>query len=289
MLNPRGRKEALAQAHPEEPWLWRKDWAEGRIRHSATSLAGPLLFATLWNILCGPLWFIVPGEALRTGDVEAWLVMAFPIMGLGLLCWAGVAVMRWRKYGRSVFEMASVPGVIGGQLAGVIRIPVKVEPEDAFRIALRCISCVMTSGSERHISRSTIWQDEQAVARELLKRDERHSAIPVLFQIPYECSPTDDSGPDKVVFWNLEVTAKAPGLDYFADFEVPVFKTPQSDPHFAIDRDLIAKYSAPVNPQRDLRDAGVVRMPSPSGGSTTHFPRDAGLDTRPIQRRLWLF
>jgi hypothetical protein len=48
---------------------------------------------------------------------------------------------------------------------------------------------------------------------------------------------------------------------------VPVFKTPESDPRFVVDRSLIAQNAAPEDPQRDLRDAGVVKIASPAGDS----------------------
>ena len=99
----------------------------------------------------------------------------------------------------------------------------------------------------------------------MLQRDVDHSAIPVLFQIPYECRPTDERDLDNMLIWRLEVTAKTPGIDYRAEFEVPVFKTSESDPQFVVDRSLIAKYTVPEDPQCDLHDAGVIKTPSLGG------------------------
>ena len=161
--------------------------------------------------------------------------------------------------------MASVPGVIGGQLAGVIRTRVKIEPEDVFHVKLSCVNCVGRRNSKGRISRKLIWQDELDIAHDLLQHDAHHSAIPVLFQIPYECRPTDEGNWDNTMVWSLEVTAKTPGLDYCVEFEVPVFKTTDSDPDFVVDRGLVAKYTASDNPNRDLRDAGVVKRPSFGG------------------------
>ncbi len=54
---------------------------------------------------------------------------------------------------------------------------------------------------------------------------------------------------------------------------MPVFKTPESDPRFVVDRSLIAKYIAPENPERDLREAGVAKIFSPRGeGRQFVFP-----------------
>ena len=37
-----------------------------------------------------------------------------------------------------MFQMASVPGVIGGQLAGAIVTSAKIRPEDGFHVTLKC-------------------------------------------------------------------------------------------------------------------------------------------------------
>ena len=250
----------------DEPWLKKKAWADGQIR-SAGTIGGLLFFTTLWCLISFPVgWLVLRGTDLRTADWGHRLAMIFPAIGVVLLVCTLVAFLRWRKYGRSVFEMASMPGVIGGQVAGVIRTAVKIEPEDAYRIRLGCINVTTrSSGSKKNISRSLIWQDEMVVTQDLMAAGGEQSAIPVLFQIPYDCRPCDDSDRSSIVEWNLEVGAKTRGLDYVARFDVPVFKTAESDPNFKIDRELLAQYSAPEDPQRDVREAGLVREPAPDG------------------------
>ncbi len=234
-----------------------------------------------WNLISVPLLVVFPRDALDKGDWAPLLLLGFPAVGLILILAVAVVVLRWRKYGQSVFEMASLPGVIGGQLAGVIRVSKKVEPEESFRLALNCVNRVVThSGDSDNISENVLWQDEQLIAHELSQSDPEQSAIPVLFQIPYECRPSDETEANDKIIWRLGVSAKTPGLDYSAKFEVPVFKTPESDPNFVVDRSLIAPYVAPENPERDLRDAGLVRTESPSGeGFRLVFPmgRAAGM------------
>ena len=142
-----------------------------------------------------------------------------------------VSVLRWRKYGQSVFEMASVPGVIGGQLAGVIRTSAKVQPEDGFRLTLNCVQRMTTgSGKNGSTSENVLWQDEQLIARELLQNDPEQSAIPVLFQIPYECRPTDETDANDQTIWRLEVSAKTPGLDYSTSLTCPCSRRPRATP-----------------------------------------------------------
>lgn len=257
---------ARVAAHPDEPWLWQADWASGRV---VCSRAGALFFVgfvVVWNLISVPV-----GWAAWRGEIPV-LFWAFPIVGLALAIGALLAVLRWWKYGRSVFEMASVPGVIGGSLAGVVRTSVKIVPERGFCLRLSCIRAVRRDNS-RSSSRSIVWQDEQLIGRDLLAAGEQ-SAIPVLFSIPFDCAPCDDRNWENMVHWELEVSAATPGMDYKASFSVPVFKTPASRPDFEADRSLIAPYVAPQDPATDLREAGVRRTTAPDGEAVRFiFPR----------------
>ncbi len=216
---------AMAALHPNEPWLCRRQWADGRITSSnAATAVGLLAFAIFWNVISWSVLFLVLDMPRRDGPVVL-LSILFPAVGLGLLFWVGILFLRWHKYGRSVFEMAAVPAVIGGQLAGVIRTAAKIEPEEGVRLTLNCIQQTTTKGEEYDaISEKTVWRSEQIVACSMSEDDPERSAISVLFEIPRRCSPTDETDVKNQTIWRLNVSAKTPGLDYSASFEVPVFK-----------------------------------------------------------------
>jgi hypothetical protein len=272
----KARGEAVvARQRPEEPWLWKQEWSTGRIRSSSKTLMYVAIgFAVFWNLISAPIWFIVPGEAIDKKNYLAGLAAIFPVVGIGLAVWALVAVLRWRKYGESVFEMAEVPGVLGGKLAGVIHTTRKIVPEEGFRVVLSCIrKHTSGSGKNRHTSESVVWQDERLMARELAGYDYQKSAIPVLFGIPFDQPETSDEDPNSQVVWRLEASAEVPGIDYAASFDVPVFKTPDSRPDFQLDESLIADYVAPPNPDLDLARAGVIKTISPAGAGARYlFP-----------------
>ena len=266
---------ALAVANPDAPWMWKADWAAGRIVSSSkASMLGLLSFAAFWNIVSAPLWFVLPGEIIDKGNRFALLGLLFPVVGLLLVWGAIVAILRWYKFGQSVFQMAAVPGVIGGQLAGVIRTSAKVRPEDGFQLTLACIRRITTgSGKQRSTSEEAVWEAEQIVAHELLDDMAEQSAIPVVFPIPYECLPTDETVADRQTLWRLKAAAKVPGIDYSATFEVPVFKTADSDPNFAAEGQPLPQYAAPAAPERELHEAGVRKMVAPDGeGVRLVFP-----------------
>ena len=252
---------ALAAAHPESPWMWKADWAAGRIVSSskATMLAA-LAMAFFWNAISSPLWFVLPGEIIDKGNRMALLGLFFPAVGLTFVGWATLCILRWRKFGQSVLRMASVPGVIGGRLAGVIQTSAKVRPEDGFHLLLRCVRRVTTGGGEHRSTSDTIlWEDERIVTRELLEDQAELSAIPVEFPIPYDCRPSDERNPDDQTLWRLTTMAAVPGMDYAATFTVPVFKTADSDPKFVPDRGATDDWSPPPPPSASSARRGCAR------------------------------
>jgi hypothetical protein len=138
------------------------------------------------------------------------LLMLF--MSLGLIVLAAYMYLHRRRYGESEFRMKAVPGVVGGQLAGVVFVPRRVEPPNGFRAILRC---------KKNKDYRFLWQDERVIDGPLAKLD-GGTAVPLVFQIPSSCEPTSI---ENRVCWQLTVAAKVPGVNYRVMFEVPIFKT----------------------------------------------------------------
>jgi hypothetical protein len=266
--------QARAAANPEEPWLWRDDWAKGEIRSSNKGLlVGAWIFAVLWNLVSLPACIALPGEILHKGNRLALVGLLFPAVGLGLLAFAAYLLLRWRKYGDSVFQMASVPGVIGGKLAGVVRTSARLRPEKGFRLTLSCIHKYSSGSGKNHSSHESIlWQDQRVIARGLAEADCSQTSVPVLFGIPYDARPSDSQNSDDQTIWRLEIAADVPGIDYATTFEVPVFKTAESQPDFKLDASPLAAYAAPVDPEAQLQAAGVIRTVAPDGSARYVFP-----------------
>jgi hypothetical protein len=218
--------EWLKQQHPNEPWLWRPDWAAGRIE---SSLRARMLtvgaFSIFWNLIAFAVACAVISQAVDEGNKTALLVLAFPAIGLGLLAWAIRLALRHRRYGVSVLRLATVPEVIGRLLRGTIVTNAPVRLRDAFHVTLTCLNRHSDSGSD-DTSEKVLWQEEHAVER--VHHEGGATVIPVSFRLPGDLRESGEHDEHDYIIWRLEVYASVPGVDYTARFEVPVFRTPDS-------------------------------------------------------------
>ncbi len=219
-------EDELKEHHPDEPWKWKREWLEGIIPSSSGSSnpAGSIFIATYWNIVGLPMWVLAPLNLIR-GNGWAAVAMLIPLIGVFFVIWAIRVCIRRSKFGSSTLRLVKTPGVIGGRLEGALMIDKDLYPDDGFEFKLNCEEVI-----RRHKSSETdsLYEDSQVVGYESAIEINQQMAVPVSFYIPYECKDTDDEG-SRTISWELQVKAKVPGVDYFEKFEVPVFKTPESE------------------------------------------------------------
>ena len=254
------------QEHPQEPWRWDKDWADGRVPSGAKgTMIGAALFATIWNLISAPALFFVPSE-LADGNRWAWVALLFPAVGLVLAGWAVLAFLRWRKFGDATFELSTNPGVLGGYLEGRIDTSLRHALQEGVDLTLSCVRTVTSgSGDNRSTRREVVWQDTAMVPGGAIGTGPRGVAVPVRFAIPYDAGPGSDAEASPPISWHLEAEAEMPGVDFDVEFKVPVFKTDRSNPAFAAES---AEDSASSTRDwaKELADAGIVSRTSPTGG-----------------------
>jgi hypothetical protein len=223
---------ALQQQNPAAPWLWRPDWAAGRVDDSTqATMWSAWVFATLWNLISLPGAVLGVRAAVREDKPAGYIALLFPMVGIGLLVWAVRATIRYRRFGISRLELTTRPGIVGHSLAGTVRTTTPLRPADGFQVCLRCIRRVTSgTGDNRSSSESTLWQEEARIQGQV-SRDASGmgTAIPVAFAIPADAVACDDRDSDNRVLWRLELSAGVPGVDYAASFEVPVYRTELSD------------------------------------------------------------
>jgi hypothetical protein len=225
-------RAALEARHPDAPWLWRADWAAGRIEDGGRqAMWAGWAFAGFWNLVSLPAAWFGTQAALTGGKPAALVALLFPLVGIGLLVWAVRATLRYRRYGVSVLELSQVPGVVGRAISGAVRTTSPVHPPDGFQVRLVCSRRVVRGGGKnRSTSETVLWEEERRVQAQADKTGRgTTTSIPFAFPIPPDASPSNAANPRDVVLWRLRVGAAVPGVDYEATFEVPVFRTAASD------------------------------------------------------------
>jgi len=264
--NRQREAERLRELYPDAPWMHRLDWSRGTIRSTSKStMVTSLVFAILWNAISSPLWFLLPQEVVEKKNRLALIGVVFPLVGIVLLVWAVRNVLRWRRYGRSVLILETIPGVVGGALQGTVHVGSRLEPEGPYRLTLNCIRRHTTgSGDDRSTTETILGQEERQVPAAAAGLGPSGPALPIVFAIPFDSYATDFSKPDDQVLWRLEVTAPARGIDFATSFEVPVFRTPQSSPDFRLP-DQVRDASALPSLADRLARSGVLVEKLPDG------------------------
>ena len=230
------QSQALRERHPDSPWLWNPAWTTGLVPGSTRFLAIMVpIFAVVWNAVS---WAIVPTilGRIEDGRPGAAVALIFPLIGIPLAILAARAVQRARKYGRSELELATLPGVIGGRFEVVLHTATFFETPEGFAANLTCDrqhtsrsrtrSSQSGRGSGSSTSNMTVYEDEQSISLASFVRTATGGRVSMAFEIPEECEPTADLGPQTSIKWYLHIAAATDGVAFDTSFEVPIYRLP---------------------------------------------------------------
>lgn len=221
-------KQKRRQLPDEKPWAKHPQWSKGIIKDtSKRDFLHLVFFSVIWCTLSGiALWKAFQGNA----EFPILLILGlFISIGVIMLLSAFYMCLQWYKFRGTRFVMVEVPGIIGGSLGGVIEIPHHVRPDKGFTITLECVRLQsVQSGRNRRVQQSVQWSSSQIIRVDASSISRRLTAIPVLFDIPFDVEPTAAMNEGKGCLWRLRLEAECPGLNLKSVFEVPVFRTEHS-------------------------------------------------------------
>lgn len=223
--------------HPEAPWMWEAEWSTGRMAYSDRRAVTLVWFVLL--VMTGALAGIsyLNRAAIAEQLNVSWLAVTgfYTIYGLLLLLGyaAGAKLLRsYLQFGRSVFELSSPFGVVGGQLAGNIHTRMREVPPAGVELTVSCRRLDATSPTADVGAGTAVWQSHLTVQPSQVALGADGAVIPVAFAIPADAPESDAWSPDRRIAWTLRARASVPGLiPYDCAFAVPVFRAAPSPRH----------------------------------------------------------
>jgi hypothetical protein len=221
------RQEALKTQNPGQPWMWREDWARGFAKDSTRGTAIALwVFTILWNAVSFPAAFLVFRPEVLKENRLVLFVLLFPLVGVGMLVAAIYQTLQSMKFGTSICHLGGVPIVPGRVFRGEIELHNEGAPANGYRLRLSCVRSVTTrTGKNRSTNETVLWDEEIVVEASAAMRSPVATRVPFELATPPDSQPTDEHDSYDRTFWRLTASAELPGVDYGAQFELPVFQT----------------------------------------------------------------
>ncbi|GAB5559916.1 MAG: hypothetical protein SynsKO_15630 [Synoicihabitans sp.] len=219
--------QKLAEAFPDEPWKWRKEWQGGVVKGTArqeAALMGGM--AVVFIAVSIPATLAIPDE-LEKGNYPILLVLIFTLVGVIA---AIAALRRWlhfRRFGRLSLQLDPFPGSWGGWVGGIIRIPRGAQVNGDAEFRLQCQRLVESgSGKNRRRRETVLWETEQRQPASKVGGMGMAKEIPVRFLVERgKGRPSSAESDRDYIEWKLSITlpVRRSRKPLRMEFPVPVF------------------------------------------------------------------
>lgn len=278
------RQHGLAEEYDtsdlDEPWTAREAWKTPVLTHTGTS--GPWIFAVLLLGGGGALAGVFIWNEIIQAATPEWpvlLVLLFPLVGTLLAYQSYKAYKRRQRFGTSEMEMETMPARLGTRMLADVRarLPRSEFPEHGVQVQLSCYrrtvhrKTTTDSDGDRKTKleekKRLLWRGEKQMRARTYNGEQ--ACIPVSFEVPAELpESTAKKRPKKYLartgkadtIWEVSVRAEIPGVDYAAEFEIPVYEV-EEDEH-----DTASASDQPAQAD-DKADAAIGMASAGDGGS----------------------
>lgn len=226
-VGARARAAARREANQREPWAWDHAWDPFGSRDDSGRTIGRVVgFALFSALLLAPFNWVSFISSEGRGMFKV-ITGAFDVMILGMGAWAVYLVARRRKYGVGVLRFRRFPFTTGDEVEVMLARLGPLASLDSLEATLRCVQeryeTTRRGGkSESRVVCYEVWSEtkrsEAGDGRRSTERD-----FTWRFAVP-ESVPGTSLSERPPRYWELEVKAEMPGVDYRATFLVPVYE-----------------------------------------------------------------
>lgn len=214
------------EAHPMEPWYWDHPWDS---RWSEAGGIGPAIQGFLMSAFLSAFlsmfnwWAFFSDEGPLPVKI---FVALFDLMPLIVLLGAFYSLFQYLKYGKSRLYFARFPFRPGNSIEAGLVAGRRIAKAPSLLLTLRYIEQVAeTTGTGKNRSTTQVLYCLHEIKQELSANQYDASSdtgIPINIRLPAGDYANRLLGTPRR-YWELEVKAETPGIDYAARFLLPVY------------------------------------------------------------------
>lgn len=243
-------------------------WRQGHIRSESGRerwvYAG---MALVWNAFAQPMFWLLALKDAHAGLGPKLAAGLFPLAGLWLAYTAAVRWLQWRRFGSLELVMDPFPGSLGGDVGGMIELPIAYRPGKTVDVTLSCVNVVIRRGGKNNSrSDNVLWRERAAVS---VEPGLRGSRVSFRFSVPAGQPATTDPS-NNYISWVVRLHRELPGADLDQTFELPVLDTGTPQQSRRIREDSVSQADAGEMPE------GNVVMERTAEGLRFFYPTSRG-------------
>lgn len=216
--------EERARKYSDQRWRIDYPWDERVLADRAAGGFGRSLgMAVFLAIFLGPFnyWAFLSDES---EPMVVGIVSLFDLFLLGAIAYAVYTLIRKFRYGASRLVPRSWPGVLGETFEAELQVDAPI-PGRELEVTLRYVEeAVETRGSGDNRSQQVVaYELYRRVARLPLAGSTRQTRVSLQLPLPDDPEKDNQLARSPPRYWMLDVAAETPGVDYFAQFLLPIY------------------------------------------------------------------
>ncbi len=219
-----GRMNRLLAQNPGRPWRANSRWCGFELHDKpGQRIAGRLAGGLFMGVFVSVFW-IAMGSDKNAPLFAKVIIGLITLIPAGMLVSAAYNTFRFLKYGNPRLVLRQIPLALGQENAALLYVKTHIAAEQGVELKIQCMKReTVKRGNKTSVEDREIYSEVKTVTEDLAERTGRGSAIPVRFTIPVE-QPETFSGDMPNFIWRISAKAATPGVDFFAEFDVPVYR-----------------------------------------------------------------
>lgn len=220
-----GVDQRKLQQNPEQPWLADPRWNEFVIKtrnwKNLLQLWGIAIFMTVFVSL-----FVSVMIMDSSTPIFAWAIISIFVLATLALDWHAVySTLQYLKFSESTLLLGQFPINTGGEFVAVIAVTPRFSPGQEFKFELRCERKLITgSGKNSTTTKDSLYQSSQTITIKAEHFCNHKIYVPIKLKIQEKSKTTTPEASNPSITWWLKATASVPGIDFLAEFPLPVYE-----------------------------------------------------------------